>query len=153
LSKRHYETYIIVDGNLDDTAIEEVIKKYESLLTKNEAEIVKTERIGRRRLAYSIKGRQNGSYVAIEIISSPAVVTKLEKTFKLDENILRFLTIFVSARTIKEKEEHIKNKAIMQAKYDELREKQNSIAQENANGNLSGEKATVNSATEVLQNP
>lgn len=134
MTKKQYESYIIIDGNLDDNAIEEEIKKYENLLTKNEVEIKEVVRIGRRRLAYPILKRLNGFYVCFDILASTNLVTKLERTYKLDDSILRYLTIHVSARTKKEKEEHFKNKALMQSKFEEAKEKQeNSSPKENTN--------------------
>ena len=119
LSNKYYESYIIIDGNLEDTAIEEEIKKYENLFKKNEIEIKNIERIGRRRLAYSIKKRLNGYYVCFEIASSPTLISKLERTYILDENILRYLTIYMSPKSLREKDEHLKNKAFLQSKYEE----------------------------------
>lgn len=124
MSKKFYESYIIIDGNLEETAIEEEIKKFESLLLKNEIEIVAIDKIGRKRLAYPIKKSVNGYYVCFEILASPTVISKIERSYVLDENILRYLTIYVSSRTKKEKEEHFKNKAILQTKYDEEKLKQ-----------------------------
>ena len=119
MPKKFYESYIIIDGNLEETAIEEEIKKSESLLLKNEVEIVAIDKIGRKRLSYPIKNRVNGYYVCFEILALPTVISKIERSYILDENILRYLTIYVSSRTKKEKEEHFKNKAILQSKYDE----------------------------------
>jgi len=129
LSKRYYESYIIIDGNLEDTAIDEEIKKYESFFGKNEIEVNNLDRIGRKRLAYQIKKKQNGYYVCFEIMAPPQTITKLERTFKLDENILRYLTVYMSPKTIREKEDHLKNKAIIQSKYEET--KNNLAAAEN----------------------
>ena len=57
--KKNYESYIIFDGNLEDSNIEEFISKYENLLKKNEVDIKNIDRIGRRRLAYAIKKKLN----------------------------------------------------------------------------------------------
>jgi len=119
LSKKLYESYIIIDGNLEETAIEEEIKKNEALLIKNEIEIINIDKIGRKRLAYPIKKKQNGYYVCFEILAPTNVITKLERSYILDENILRYLTIYISSITKREKEEHFKNKAILQSKYEE----------------------------------
>ncbi len=121
MSKRYYESYIILDGNLEDAGIEDEIKKYENLLLKNEVEINKIDRMGRKRLAYPIKKRQNGYYICFEISAPPQIITKIERAYVLDENILRYLTIFMSAKALKEKEEHFKNKAIIQSKYEETK--------------------------------
>ncbi len=123
MAKKFYESYIIIDGNLDDAAIEEVIKKYESFLLKNESEIINIDKIGRRRLAYPIQKSSNGFYVCFEINSSSDSIPKIERTYILDDSILRYLTIYVSPRTRKEKEEHFKNRAIIQAKYEESKAK------------------------------
>lgn len=119
MSKKLYESYIIIDGNLEENAIEEEIKKNEALLKKYEIEIVNIEKIGRKRLAYPIKKKQNGYYVCFEILAPANVITKLERSYILDENILRYLTIYISSITKREKEEHFKNKAILQSKYEE----------------------------------
>jgi len=132
LQKKFYESYIIIDGNLDDSAVEDEIKKFETFLSKNDIDIAAVNRIGRRRLAYPIRKRANGYYVCFEINCSPELVPKLERVYKLDETILRYLTIFVSGKTRKEKDEHFRNKAIAQSKLDEMREKQNSSVPENA---------------------
>lgn len=108
--KKHYESYIIVDGNYEDNVIEEIIKKYESFFKKNDVEIKNTDRIGRRRLAYAIKKKQNGYYVCFEIIANPQVIAKLERTYKLDENILRYLSIIMDKKTLKEKDDYLKKK-------------------------------------------
>lgn len=121
MSKRYYESYIIIDGNLEDSAIEEEIKKYESFFGKNEIEINNLDRIGRKRLAYQIKKKQNGFYVCFQITAPPQIITKLERTYKLDENILRYLTIYMPPKTIREKEDHLKNRAIIQSKYEETK--------------------------------
>lgn len=121
LGKKYYESYIIIDGNLEDSAIDEVINKYENLFKKNEIEIKNIDKIGRRRLAYPIKKRVNGFYVCFEISSPSNLLTKLERTYILDESILRYLTIYMSSKTIKEKDEHLKNKAILQSKYEQAK--------------------------------
>ena len=115
---KNYETYIIVDGNLEDNVIEDIIVKYESLLKKNGVEINNIDKIGRKRLAYPINKKQNGFYICYEILSNPDYISKLEKVYKLDENVLRYLTIYMSKKTIKEKEEYLKKRAVMAAKYD-----------------------------------
>jgi len=113
LIKKHYETYIIVDGNYEDNVIEEIIKKYEAFFKKNEVEIKNVDRIGRRRMAYQIKKKQNGFYVCFEIIASATVIAKLERTYKLDENIIRYLTIIMDKKTLKEKDDYLKKKSML----------------------------------------
>ena len=112
MTHKHYETYIILDGNNEDNVIEELITKYENFLKKNEAEVKNTDRLGRRRMAYAIKKKQNGFYICFEYTAPPQIISKLERTLRLDENVIRYLTISMSVKTLKEKEEFLKKKAL-----------------------------------------
>ncbi len=125
MSKKFYESYIIIDGNLDDGAIEDVISKYDAVFSKNEIDVIQTNKIGRRRMAYQIKKKQNGFYVCFEIMVSPGVIAKLERAYQLDENVLRYLSIHVTQKTKQEKEEHFQNRAkIEEARLAELQQNQ-----------------------------
>jgi small subunit ribosomal protein S6 len=124
LATRHYESYIILDGNFEDPTIEEVIKKYENLLKKSNAEIKNIDKIGRRRLAYQIKKKQNGYYICFEFIAEPGIITKLERAYKLDENILRYLTVYMSKNELKSKDNYLKKKALIQQRLEEEKKEQ-----------------------------
>jgi small subunit ribosomal protein S6 len=135
LSKKHYETYIIVDGNSEDAAIEEIIAKYDSLLKKNEAEIKLTDKIGRRKLAYAIKGKLNGYYICFEFIADPTVIAKLERAYKLDDNIIRYLTVTLDKKTLAEKADYLKKRAIHQAALESAKEEEaKKLAEQEAAG-------------------
>lgn len=109
--KKHYESYIIIDGNYEDNVIEDIIKKYDAFFKKNDVEIKNVDKIGRRRMAYAIKKKQNGYYICFEIMASPEVIAKLERMYKLDENILRYLSIIMDKKTLKEKDDYLKKKS------------------------------------------
>lgn len=129
MTKRHYESYIILDGNFEDPTIEEVIKKYEDLLKKNKVEIKNTDKIGRRRLAYQIKRKQNGFYICFEFIAEPGFIMKLERAYKLDENILRYLTIEMNKNELKSKENYLNKKALMIQKMEEEKQEAEKAAE------------------------
>ncbi len=122
---RDYESYFILDGNLEDAAIEEIIKKYENLLKKQNAEIKNIDRIGRKKLAYPIRRKQNGFYVCFEFIAKNDVVAKLERAYKLDENILRYLTIYMTKKELNSKRKYLeKRSAILQNIEETLKAKE-----------------------------
>jgi len=134
LIKKHYETYIIVDGNFEDNVIEDIIKKYEAFFKKNDVEIKNVDRIGRRRMAYAIKKKQNGFYICFELIAKPEVIAKLERNYKLDENILRYLSIIMDKKTLKEKDDYLKKKsAIAEAAAKEVKATENIEVPKEAN--------------------
>jgi small subunit ribosomal protein S6 len=62
-------------------------------LTAQGAEIVKTEETGDRDLAYEIKKRKRARYVLFVIKADPAKITALDRIFKLNPNLLRYLFV------------------------------------------------------------
>jgi len=68
----------------------------EQLLTdlgNNGVEIVKTDEIGDRDLAYEVKRKRRGKYVLFTIKAAPEKVTVLDRIFKLNANLLKYLFV------------------------------------------------------------
>ena len=64
-------------------------------LAANGVEIEKTDEIGDRDLAYEVKKRKRGKYVLLVIKSDPAKITVLDRIFKLNANLLKYLFVRV----------------------------------------------------------
>jgi small subunit ribosomal protein S6 len=62
-------------------------------LTANGAEVEKTDEIGERDLTYEIKKRKKGRYVLLVIKSDPAKIVVLDRIFKLNANLLKYLFV------------------------------------------------------------
>ncbi|MDR2541830.1 MAG: 30S ribosomal protein S6 [Treponema sp.] len=62
-------------------------------LSANGVEIEKTDELGDRTLAYEVKKRKQGKYVLLIIKSDPAKITALDRIFKLNANLLKFLFV------------------------------------------------------------
>jgi small subunit ribosomal protein S6 len=88
-----YETGVIIDSQLEESQINQQIEQLESLINNNGGKIVKIDRWGMRRLAYEIKKRQQGFYVFISYESESVVPQKIEQAFRVNESVLRFMTI------------------------------------------------------------
>jgi len=90
---RLYETTFITDAQYSESEIETEIKKVEELITSNGGEIVETQRWGIRRLAYEIKHKRQGFYTHFLYRASTSMPPLIENAFKLNERIVRFLTV------------------------------------------------------------
>lgn len=99
---RHYEATFIIDAYLTNEQIEEKIQKYTKLIEESEGKIIRLERWGKRRLAYEIAKKQYGFYVYVRFEAPGTIVQTLERDFKLDDDILRYLTILLSPAALKE---------------------------------------------------
>jgi small subunit ribosomal protein S6 len=62
-------------------------------LGANGVEIEKTDEMGDRDLAYEVKKRKRGKYVLLTIKSNPEKITVLDRVFKLNANLLKYLFV------------------------------------------------------------
>jgi small subunit ribosomal protein S6 len=96
MSKRVYESAILINAALDDETIKNLIGRVKETITTNGGEILEIEDWGRKRLAYQVKKSKIGYYAIFRFNSLPDVIPKLERYYQLDETILRYLTITLS---------------------------------------------------------
>jgi small subunit ribosomal protein S6 len=92
-----YELTIILNPTLDDASIQAEIDKIERQITGAGGQIEKIERWGNRRLTYRINTQTQGYYVFFMFNSQPGLSTDIERSMRLNENILRFLTVLAPA--------------------------------------------------------
>ncbi len=90
---KHYETIYIVNPNLDADSLKEVVARFSDLVKKLKGYIVKVNEWGKRKLAYEVKGFDKGSYVILDFCALPEIVKELERNLKLDDRILKYLTV------------------------------------------------------------
>ena len=90
---RHYETIYILNPNLSDEDYHQIINKFNKLIEDHKGVIIKTQEWGKQRLAYAINKFNNGFYVLVSFCANSAVTTELERSFKIEENILKYQTI------------------------------------------------------------
>jgi small subunit ribosomal protein S6 len=98
--KHLYETTCIINASLEDNQIESTITHIADVITRNGGEITATNRWGRKRLAYPIEKKNNGYYINFEFLAGGTTNAQLERTYTLDENILRFLTIQLEKKAL-----------------------------------------------------
>ena len=97
---RLYETTFIINASLDDTQVDAVIGRVQDVVVKNGGTVSALNKWGRKRLAYSINKKTNGFYVNIEFTAPAPLLAALERSFQLDEMILRFLTIQLDQKAL-----------------------------------------------------
>ncbi len=88
-----YETVIIIDPSIDEAGVDKQIDKYAELIKGRQGEIALVEKWGRRKLAYPINNRQEGFYVCLQYHAISSVPAELNRSLRLDEGILRHLTL------------------------------------------------------------
>lgn len=89
----YYEKVMIIDSNVDDSAVEEIVAKIRDIITGQGGEILKTDKWGRRKLAYELNKQQKGNYVLLLFKSPPSTIGQLEKHCKLSDVIIKFMVV------------------------------------------------------------
>lgn len=91
--KRTYESVVIVNAALEDEQIDSTIARIQETITTHGGEIVDLDKWGRKRLAYPIKKAKSGYYTVLRFTGPTDLIAVLERNYRLDENIVRYLTI------------------------------------------------------------
>ena len=89
---RAYEVMYIIKP-VEDEVIDGVIAKFEKLLTDNGATVEKTDRWGKKHLAYLIQDLSEGYYVLVNFKAEPAAVKELDRVMKITDEVLRHMII------------------------------------------------------------
>ncbi len=97
---KNYETVFILTPVLSDEQMKDTVDKFMDVLKNNGAEIVNEERWGLKKLAYPIMHKSTGFYSLVEYNAEPQVIAILEKEFKRDEKVMRFLTIALDKHSL-----------------------------------------------------
>jgi small subunit ribosomal protein S6 len=90
---RKYENLVIVKPTFTAEEIQASIKAVEETITSNGGEIAATDSMGMRKLAYPINKNERGYYHVIYYSVAPAAISEIERRFRINEDLLRFITI------------------------------------------------------------
>ena len=90
-----YEHTIITRQDVSSSQLNQLQEKYSQIVKKNEGDIVKLENWGLMNLSYLIKKNKKGNYIHFKIKADGKIISELEKSEKIDKNLLRYLTVKV----------------------------------------------------------
>ena len=90
-----YESICILRSSLSDEEVTAILEKVKSTLERNGATIAKAENWGKKKLAYEIQHDRRGTYLFLQFEAEGMVVGQLERVYRLEDSVLKFLTIRV----------------------------------------------------------
>ena len=97
----NYEHTIIARQDTSAAQIKQLKDKYSEIIQKNNGNIIQTQDWGLMNLSYLIKKNKKGNYIHFKIECEGTLIKELEKSEKLDKNLLRFLTVKVKKFDLK----------------------------------------------------
>jgi small subunit ribosomal protein S6 len=90
---RHYENLVIVKPTLTEEEIKNTIALVEEVITANGGEIIARDAMGMKKLAYPIEKNARGYFYVMYYKAAPASIAEIERRFRINEEILRFVTM------------------------------------------------------------
>ncbi len=102
-----YETLFVVKPTLTEEEIAAAITKVKNVLAKEGAELVGTNDMGMRKLAYPVEKNDRGYYTILFYKAEGTVINELERNLKISEDVIKFLSV-----------KYVKNKEL--AQFDKL---------------------------------
>lgn len=90
---RQYEVMFIVRPDVEEEEIEKLISGFEATVTTGGGEVKSIERMGRRRLAYTVRKFNDGVYVLMILAANGPVVAELERRLRVSEPVIKFITV------------------------------------------------------------
>lgn len=101
----YYETILIFNGKYTEAKYKSMTDHYIKQITDLGGLIKKIDRLGKKKLAYEIKGIKEGWYTIFYYQANPELIPELERIIRIDDTTLKFLTI---RRDPEEDEEYVK---------------------------------------------
>ena len=140
---RRYETIFIADNDLSEEDRFPIFEKLKDLIQQHSGLLVMVDEWGGKKLAYEIKKKARGYYVRLDYCGSGILVNEIERFFRIDDRILKYMTVLLDQDVdIEAVKEEI-------AKAEEIRtnETESSNVEPDAESN-----ATVEPEPETLEN-
>ena len=132
-----YERTFICSPELDSTKVEEMVAKVSKIIETSGGTIKNLQQLGKKKLAYNIKKFREGNYVYVDFESNGSVVLSLENFFKVNDDVIRFLTVKVEP----------KKKVVKKTKA--VEKKQETVAATEAPVEEKKEEETVNAESNI----
>jgi small subunit ribosomal protein S6 len=90
---RRYETIFIASPTLTDEQSDELVKQFEGIIAEQGGELLKTDKWGRKKLAYEIQKFSEGYYTLFEMSAGPNLIAELERRFRNHDSVIKYMSI------------------------------------------------------------
>ncbi len=109
MSKNYYEFTYIINPVLEEDEFKNTVDKVTKLIEDNGGEIDEVDEWGLRQFAYNIDKKGSGYYVNMYFTAPAEAIASVERQLRIDDNILRYLTLKYDAKMLRHRELQKKN--------------------------------------------
>lgn len=90
---RTYEIMFIVRPDVEETDLDKLIEGFSANITQGGGEVKSVEKMGRRRLAYTVRKFNDGQYVLLNIAAAGSLISEIERRLRVSEQVIKFITV------------------------------------------------------------
>ncbi|MTI87055.1 MAG: 30S ribosomal protein S6 [Balneolaceae bacterium] len=109
MSKNFYELTYIINPVLEEEQFKVAVEKVNDLVKKHGGEIEEVDEWGLRKFEYEIDNKGSGYYVNMYFTALGEAIAPIERALKIDDDILRYLTLKYDAKMLRHRELQQKN--------------------------------------------
>ena len=90
---RTYEVMFIVRPDMAEEDLDKLISTLETAVTGTNGTVKSVEKMGKRRLAYTVGRFHDGMYILLTVEGSGGLIHELERRLRVSEPVIKFLTV------------------------------------------------------------
>ncbi len=90
---RTYEIMFIVRPDVEEVDLDKLIEGFSAVVTNGGGEVKSVEKMGRRRLAYTVRKFNDGFYVLLNVAAAGSLITEIERRLRVTEQVIKFITV------------------------------------------------------------
>lgn len=90
---RRYETIFIASPVLTEEQVDELVRSFEGIIAEQGGELLKTDKWGRKKLAYEVQKFSEGYYTLFEMNAGSNLIAELERRFRNNDSVIKFLSV------------------------------------------------------------
>ena len=87
-----YESVIIINPNVEETALKELIERFQNLIN-TDGKVEKVNELGKKKLAYEVKKNKEGYYVVYDFEANPNLIAELERNYRITDDVIKFIVV------------------------------------------------------------
>lgn len=88
-----YDHVSLIPGKMDEKKAKETTEKFKNFFENNNIKIKEFNELGKRKLAYEIRGEQEAYYIGVKFVGKPNDVADLERYVRTNDNFIKFITV------------------------------------------------------------
>jgi small subunit ribosomal protein S6 len=117
MSNRSYEIMFIVRPDIEEAEIDKIVETFSGYITGGGGAVKQTEKMGRRRLAYTVRKFNDGFYVLLIVDAPASLIHEIERRLRVSEQVIKFITVRTDeeekrvAKIKKHRDAHVKRSA------------------------------------------